>query len=158
MGSRKKKKEKIDEKLRQRMLAERESLRIAKRFETLEKEVHRLLTSGDSDDQEEDGGRQPVAVPPTPPLPPPPPWSKPQAGNEENPKYFKGTAQWNYSSSPEGQGATSTVPTGTSTTPVPLKMMWVLLRPTGDVTTSYVPHGQVTPSVPLSVTIDVAGL
>lgn len=157
MGSHKKKKEK----LRQRLLSERESLRIAQRFESLEKEVHRLLTSGDSLDLQELGAQQPIATPATPPLPPPPPWSIP--GNEDctiTPpiiKYFKRSAQWNYASNPSGQGATRTALARTSTTAVSVDVLYALLQSSG-VTPSHVPHVQVIPRVPLSVTLAVTGM
>lgn len=157
MGPHKKKKEK----LRQRLLSERESRRIAQRFESLEKEVHRLLTSGDSIDLQEAGVQKSIATP-TPPLPPPPPWSIP--GNDDctiTPpiiKYFKRSAQWNYPSSPNRQeGAASTTLAGTSTTVVSVDVLYALLQSSG-VTPSHAPHVQVIPRVPLPVTLAVTGM
>lgn len=158
MGSDRKKKEKNDEKLRQRLLSERESRRIAQRFESLEKEFHRLMSREGSIDLQEALDRPPVEVPSTPPPPPPPPWSGNEDATPPISMHYKEAAQWNYA---EGQVGTSN--TGTCTTPVSVNVLWALLGSYGGVTPAS--DDQVTPRVPpmmlnvtgmLHVSIDLA--
>lgn len=154
MGLDKKKKEINEEKLRQRLLSERESRRIAQRFESLEKEVHRLLTRGGSVDLQEALDRPSVAVPLTPPPPPPPPWSDEDNTMPSSPEHYKEAAQWNYASSLEGQRGA--INTGTYSTPVPETGLWTLLRAYGGVIPGQ--DDQVTPRDSLPMTLDITGM
>lgn len=144
MGLDKKKKEISEEKLRQRLLSERESRRIAQRFDSLEKKVHHLLTHGDSVDLQEALDRPHLAVPLTP--------SPPSPSSE----HYREAAQWSHASGLERQGGATG--TGAYSTPVPAKVLWTLLKSYYGVTPSYAEDVQLTPRGTLPITLNVAGM